>query len=374
MTPRLLAGNLNIQSNMENTRDTSTRPATKGKHFSFVERQQIERWLKQKMSVRHIASLLGRHRSSVYREIKRGTARRIESDLAERFVYNADAGQDAARQNSGAGGPTVKLSVSSKLHARLEHLIGTMRYSPYAALRQAAREGLEVNISLRTLYRCIRLFNLPARPESLPMGKAGGKRPKGVSRLACNNVRGDSIEKRPREVLERKDAGHWEMDLVVAGKGGKKALLVFTERATRFQIITLLPDKSQKSVLAAFNRFERKAGSARFRKTFKSIACDNGSEFLDFKALEKSVRSALPRTKIYYAHPYASYERGSNENANRLVRRFLPKGSDFADLTQKHVDWIARWMNNYPRRLFGGASALQVAENAGLDYSFFTAA
>ncbi len=157
-----------------------------------------------------------------------------------------------------------------------------MRYSPYAALQQASKEGIPVTISLSTLYRCIYLFNFPVSANQLPMGKRRRRKLACTStRLACNNLRGESIDKRPAEVMLRKEPGHWEMDLVVGAKGGRKALLVLTERVTRFQHIA-----------KALNMLERQYGAKQFRDVFKTITCDNGSEFLNSPALERSCRSS----------------------------------------------------------------------------------
>ena len=113
------------------------------------------------------------------------------------------------------------------------------------------------------------------------------------------------------------------MDLVVAARGEKKALLVLTERTTRFQHIILIKDKTQKSVISAINRLERRLGLEKFHTLFKSITCDNGVEFQNFEGIEKSVFSKnKKRTKVYFAHPYSSYERGSNENAKQAYQAF----------------------------------------------------
>ena len=117
------------------------------------------------------------------------------------------------------------------------------------------------------------------------------------------------------------------------------------------------------------NRLERKLGKDTFTTLFKSITCDNGVEFQDFKGIEQSVYSKKKkRTKVYFAHPYSSFERGSNENANRLIRRFLPKGSTFDELSQKVVQRLARWMNKIPRKLFDGKSANEMVKALGLNF------
>jgi IS30 family transposase len=85
---------------------------------------------------------------------------------------------------------------------------------------------------------------------------------------------------------------------------------------------------------------------------------DDGSEFLDAESLERScLKPGEKRTTCYYVHPYNAYERGSNENANKLTRRFVPKGMDIGKLKESDLKRIERWMNNYPRRMFGYKSA-----------------
>ena len=145
--------------------------------------------------------------------------------------------------------------------------------------------------------------------------------------------------------------GHWEIDLVVGGRGkGSAALLTLTERKTRKQLIRKLKDKTQRAVARAINGIEQQMGPEAFRTVFKSITADNGSEFLDYEALERSVFGGA-RTHIYYAHPYSSWERGSNENANRIIRRFIPKGCDISKFTRKQIQAIENWINNYPRKI-----------------------
>ena len=243
------------------------------------------------------------------------------------------------------------------------------RMSPYAAMRIARRTHPDIPFSVRTLYNYIRQYNFPITCGELPMKgkrKKCGKRT--FARLAHNNVRGESIEKRPPEVNERREVGHWEPDSVVGAKGSKKVLLVLTERRTRYEYIILLKDKSQKSVTSAINRLERGYGARAFRETFRSITCDNGSEFLDYEALEQSCINRGKRTKLCYAHPFSSFERGSNGNANRMIRRILPKKSSFDALTQRDISCLETWMNIYPRKLLEGRSARQTAIKEKLQF------
>lgn len=140
------------------------------------------------------------------------------------------------------------------------------------------------------------------------------------------------------------------MDLVV-GKG-KSCLQVLTERMTRKEIIFKIPDKTQASVMKNIDKLEIQCGE-RFGKIFKSLTMDNGIEFLDQDGLEAScLYEGKKRLTCYYAHPYSSWERGSNENNNRLIRRFIPKGANISNYSNEQIKQIQNWMNNYPRRIF----------------------
>ena len=96
---------------------------------------------------------------------------------------------------------------------------------------------------------------------------------------------------------------------------------------------------------------------------FKTITVDNGSEFLDFEGIEKSYYSKAKRTKIYYCHPYSSYERGSNENANKLIRRWFRKGSNFDRCNNDYVQYVQNWINTLPRKLFNGMCSNELFQN-----------
>lgn len=139
-------------------------------------------------------------------------------------------------------------------------------------------------------------------------------------------------------------------------RGSKAALVVLTERFTRYGLVFKVPDHTMESVVKVLDRLERKMGKD-FRQVFRSITVDNGSEFQDCDGMERSLRRRTPRTRIYYCHPYSASERGSNENMNRIVRRFFPKGTSFDEVTAEQVAQAESWMNSYPRALLGWRSA-----------------
>jgi len=246
-----------------------------------------------------------------------------------------------------------------ELRAFLEKQIKKCKYSPEAALMKAKEKGYRVEISVKTLYNNIDSGEIGIKRKDL-LRKDGWKQDKTKQRKALNNLKGESIDKRPKQANNRSEYGHWEMDLIVSCKGGKGALLTLTERKTRQEIIIRLPDKTQRSVKRAIDRLEGRYGNE-FKKKFKTITTDNGSEFLDFESLQKSCKRYEQRFKMYFAHPYSSFERGSNENANGIIRRFFPKGTDFSKISLRRIQEVEDWMNNYPRRILGGISANMAA-------------
>lgn len=132
---------------------------------------------------------------------------------------------------------------------------------------------------------------------------------------------GRSIDERDPSVDERQDFGHWECDLVLGSRSKDEVLLTLVERKTRCSLIRKLPNKESASVIAAFRKLKDGMFRGCFSRVFLSITTDNGSEFSSLSELEK-----LSHTRIYYAHPYCSSDKGTNENHNGLFRRFLPKG------------------------------------------------
>ena len=119
------------------------------------------------------------------------------------------------------------------------------------------------------------------------------------------------------------------------------------------EIIVKLQDQKAESVVDALDRLERKWGDM-FSKVFRSITVDNGVEFSDCKGMERSALTpGEKRTYLFYCHPYSSYERGTNENTNKLIRRHIPKGEDFDEKQDRDIEFIENWINTYPRGIFG---------------------
>ena len=336
----------------------------KWKQISESERYQIEALLKARHSIREIALQLGRDRRSIQREKARGLVEQVDYLWRERRLYAADVSHRRSEARAANKGRPLAIGHNHALSQELERLIVKERYSPDAALgwlKQYGKPGI-VTICTKTLYRYIdcELF-AGISNKDLPVKRERKKRHRHLHRKAYNNLKGKSIEQRPEHVMSRMEEGHWEMDCVVGKSGTNACLLVLTERVTRQELIFKMPSKTQDCVAAVLDRLERRYGT-RFTAIFKTVTVDNGCEFLDGERLERSSRSpSKKRTSIYYAHPYCAWERGSNENQNKLIRRFVPKGTDIGKLTHNEVKRIEYWMNHYPRKQFGYKSPSQMS-------------
>jgi IS30 family transposase len=312
--------------------------------------------LNAKQTKAAIIEVIGCTTKTLEREIKRGTWQYLDGATYEyKEKYSWDVAQRKHEESGKNKGRYAKINDAPELRKFLENQIKKRNYSPEAALAKAKEKGFIVAISVKTLYNNIDRGEIDVSRKDL-LRKEGWKQDKRKPRKATNNLKGESIDNRPEKANNRSEYGHWEMDLIVSCKSGKGALLTLTERMKRQEIIIRLPDKTQRAVKRALDRLERRYG-VRFQEVFKTITTDNGSEFLDFESLEKSCRLKAKRFKMYFAHPYSSWERGSNENANGIIRRFFPKGTDFGKVSLAKIQAVEDWMNDYPRKILGGISA-----------------
>ena len=327
----------------------------------------IEKWLKMGMKPREVADKLRVHVSTIYRELKRGAYDRLDGGTWEvKTAYSPDIAEEKYQAHLREKGPDLKIGNDHELANYIETTILDKDCSPAAVLGFAMIEGkkFKTSLSVPTIYKYIAkgLF-LNLTQEELPRhGKKKHKYKKvKKNKSASRAPAGESIEQRPEEIDEREEFGHWEGDTVYSGKGKRKttrALLTLTERKTRKEIIIAIPNRKAETVVKALDALERKLGARRFRAIFKSITFDNGTEFAAAEELERScVNKHLPRTKVYFCHPYSSWERGTNENTNGMIRRRFPKGTNFAAVTNAQIVQAENWINNYPRKILGYKSS-----------------
>lgn len=329
------------------------------RQLNWEDRVRLEALLLGGISKKEIAKILHCHISTVYREIKKGSYEHRRSDYTTEVRYSPEIAQqkyEAGLQNRGAD---LKIGSDFELVNYIEDKIVNGNYSPDAVIGELSlpeNEGkFETTICTKTVYNyidkgvflCLTNQDLPVKSES----KRDYRKIKKVQKRAQS---GESISARPEEIDKREELGHWEMDSVMGKQGkSKSCLVVLTERMTRKEYIFKVPDHTAGSVVSVIEALEKEWGND-FSKVFRTITVDNGTEFSDCAGMESScLHPGTKRTKVYYCHPYSSWERGSNENLNKMIRRWIPKGTNFDSKTQEEVLSIQEWMNHYPRRIFG---------------------
>ena len=199
-------------------------------------------------------------------------------------------------------------------------------------------------VCVKTLYNYVDSMLLALRNIDLPLKVRRRKRRRNVK----ENLKhlGRSIDERPNEIASRNEFGHWEIDTVIGSKSkGDNVVLTLVERLTRKYIAIKIDGKTASAVSAAMQSLQKYYGD-KFSQIFKTITSDNGSEFADLAELENNTT-----TKVYFAHPYSSWERGSNERHNGLLRRMVPKGKRIDKYTSDDILFTADWCNLLPRRI-----------------------
>ena len=331
-----------------------TTKAGKYKHLTERDRYRLEGYLETGLTVKQIALKLNSHLSTIYREIKRGQVTRIRSDLTEYRAYRANTAHADYEERVTKRAHSLKIEKYNDLADHIREKIHKHKYSPDAVIGELNRTG-QGFICTKTLYNYIDrgVFEGITNHSLWEKLKRHKHRYRQVSRISLKNKGSRSIEERPEKVNNRLEYGHWEGDSIIGRRNGRKdALFTLSERMTREQIIIKIDSATQEAVLKALNKLEHNYGGC-FQRKFKSITLDNGREFLDWESIEQSRLNGKKRTLVYFAHPYSSWERGTNENQNRMIRRFIPKGTDISKLSHKDIKRIEEWMNNYPRKILG---------------------
>ena len=336
----------------------------KGKHLEYSERQSIERWWnKDKRTKVEIAGLLERTEKTIRNEIKRGLVKNLTTELIEIWVYSADVAQQKNEYYLKAKGPKLKIDNDYELKEYVEKSIKKDKKSPEVIAEEIKEMHFKTKMCARTIRNNIASGEIyDIKPKDMIYNKVHKERNK--DKKIYEKVPPEkSIDYRPEKANTREEYGHWEGDLVIGKRKKGAALFTLTERKTREEIIMKLPSKEAKEVAKALDVLE-KIYKKEFSNKFKTITFDNGGEFRNWKSLEKSYdkRKTKARTQVYYAHPYCSGERGSNENGNRLIRRFIPKGTDITLITEEFIKQIENWINNYPRAMFKYKSTNQILE------------
>lgn len=316
------------------------------KHLSFEARIVINNMKNLGFSKTKIAENIGVHRSTICRELKRNytkwyrplEAQQLyldrrnrtnscklseQSDLKNYVIKGLDI-KDSPEQIANR----LKLEYPENLDMRISH------ESIYKLIYQDAQNGGDLYQNLRrAIKKRQRRLNKKSRRMNIPDRK--------------------SIHTRPAEVEDRINAGHWEGDTIV-GKGFSGYIATMVDRSNQYLAAALMKDKKPSSL----NKATLEAFGDISNDWIKTITLDNGTEFCAYKDLEE-----LLECSIYFADPYSSWQRGTNENMNGLIRQYFPKKMDFSKITQNDVDEVVKILNNRPRKSLGYRTPHEVAYN-----------
>jgi len=301
-------------------------------HLSTYERGCIEALQKLGYSSREIGKQVGRHHSAIARELKRNTT----------VVYGAEIAQQAycsRRKNSKPNGKYTD-NYSEIIE---EKLIAT--WSP----EQICNTVMLKKISFKTIYNW--LYQGKIHRGNLCVLRQKGKRHKPAEKRGKFAV-GTPISKRPKEVKSRESFGHWELDTMVSSRGKSKGCFAtFVERKSRLYTALKIPDRSADSMEKAITQLY----AALPKGTFQTATTDRGKEFGCHQTIHKKLGLTL-----YFADPYSSWQRGSNENSNGLLREFYPKKTDLALVKTKELIHNLFLINSRPRKCLSWKSPIQV--------------
>lgn len=345
-----------------------------GRHLTYEERFYIEKSLKNGISPIQIAEVLGKHFTTIYKEIGKGTVTLLNSDLTTRQEYSAEAAQHITKKRGHNKGIQYKLAGDQSLLLRIAELVKEKHYSPYAVLCTLRKEMPDaLTMCETTLYKYIHLGLIPGVSDRdlyiKPNKKKKKKETEQEQRPCYRKPPEKSIINRPAGIKNRESYGHWEIDTVYSGQccKSKTALLVLTERKTLEEYYISIADRTLNSVITALDNLEKGIGFDAFKRKFQTITADNGVEFGDGSLIERSaIMEGQKRTQVFFCHPYSSWERGQNENQNRFVRRWVKKGGDLSSYAPDEWESITEWVNSYPRRKFNGMSAKEYKESLGI--------
>ena len=308
------------------------------KHFTIEEREKIQALLWQKTSIREIARVLGRSPSSVSREIKK--------NIPLHYQYTPRLANERALKKRKCRGRKLRLKSWFIRRYVIDHL--KAGYSPEQIASRISLEYPRESISheaiyqyiyhrvhsdyLRVGYHDLRIYLKRRHKRRETKGMRKGQR--------IFKHKGFSIELRPQEVLKRRTIGHWEGDSMVSRKS-RVGLNTLVERKTGLVLISKIQNGTSKvTARTVIHRLKQ--------LPCKTLTTDNGTENFAYEKIQEELKISC-----YFAHPYCSGERGTNENTNGLIRWYFPKGTDFAKISNEAIQTVENILNSRPRKRLG---------------------
>lgn len=334
-----------------------------GTRLTFEQRQTLATdWndivrTGRSITIRQFAARHGINSETWRREYHRGATGLAISDPKDRrrrkyCEYDPFAAQDIINANNENKG--TKMLVTNKMASLFKKHVLEEKLSPYDALCHMRKELPDQRVPcLSTWYKHINVGDVGVRYGETPYHPK--KKPRHPKPHPAKTVPGRlTLDDRPAGAKNRSRLGHFEMDTVVSGTNGRGGLLVLVDRKSRRYIIERLENVTQDDVVGALKRIiKRKAVNF-----VRSITTDNGCEFIDPEKIKEVVGC-----NVYYTRAYASWEKGSVENCNRLVRRWYPKGTDFRKHTRADMHKLEQIINSIHRKMFNGKTAYEMDSN-----------
>ena len=308
--------------------------------FTGMDRENLYILKKEGLAVKDIAMRLGKHKASIYREIKRNTSRKLG--------YLPDRANEMAKKRKN------RLEIKLNRYAKFKnYVIARLKegWSPGMISGRAQYEAFPVVVSPESIYQFIYsaegsklgLYKY-LRLARLKRGRKYGRKPRSV---ILDRV---SIHDRPREVEDRNEFGHYEGDLVINQKSMSQNVSVILERKSRYVRIQKNETKHSVHVMQKiFNKLALLPPEAR-----KSITFDNGKEFAKHAVL------GIINIKTFFCDIYASWQKGGVENVNKMIRWFLPKNVPLKEVSDEQLQVIENRINNLPRKCLGFRTATEV--------------
>lgn len=306
-------------------------------HFTTKERICLEELLNFGKKISEIAKILGRDRSTIYREIRRNSNQNRR--------YNSWGAYSKAVHRRKACVRKARIQQGTELYQFIIEML--MRFwSPEMISRCWNAEHPDDRVAFATIYRAVRKGLFKDITPKTHLRRRGKK--KYTHRSRFNTIKPEhTIHERPDVIEKRERCGDWEGDTVCGGQG-KGGLLTLVDRKSRYLIAVLLQDFSSKTVQRAIIKALKKLQP-------HSITLDNGAEFSRFKLFEKQLG-----TTVFFADPHSPWQRGTNESTNDQLRFWFPKGFDFRSISQKDVNRVVDIINARPRKCLGDLSPTDV--------------
>jgi len=328
---------------------TDAEKRKKGKHLTDIDRGTIQALNREGMSLRKIAGHIGCSPSTILNELRRGTPPR-KSNRVRAPGYSAKHGAAVYRANRKRSKRPHKVCNCAKFLGWTHRQVKEENWSLDVCWGHALKSGpfqREEMVCTKTLYNYVDLGMISLKNIDLPEKVSRNTKKRKVREN--KKKLGDSIDLREECVESRKNFGNWEIDSVLGKKTtGEPCVITLTERKLRVSIWLKLPNHSADAMMEAMEKLKAEYGE-HFSKVFQTITADNGSEFTRLSELEEDGAGV----KVYFAHPYSSWERGTNECHNRMLRRFILKGKSIADYSEEDIQFFADRINALPRKILG---------------------